>query len=132
MGYDLHITRKPDWSDEDGPEISFQEWADLVEADPDLRLDGVAEATFPQGTVLRYVNPGVAVWTAHPRGEENGLAWIIHEGGEISVKTPDEAFIAKMVEIAGRLDARVQGDDGEYYPRPPATRGRLGRRRKFR
>ena len=36
MGYDLHITRKRNWGgfeDEQGPEISFDEWIAVVNAD---------------------------------------------------------------------------------------------------
>jgi hypothetical protein len=43
MGYELHITRKRDWSDA-GPEITLDEWLALVRSDPDMRLDGFAEA----------------------------------------------------------------------------------------
>ena len=31
MGYELHITRKVNWSDEDGPAIALSEWQKLVE-----------------------------------------------------------------------------------------------------
>ncbi|MGW4379572.1 hypothetical protein [Kitasatospora sp. NPDC004531] len=35
--------------------------------------------------------------------------------GRIVSKNPSDAVIAKMREVAKLLDARVQGDDGEYY-----------------
>jgi len=45
MGYDLHITRNTEPS-EDGFDggIDFEEWKSYVEGDPSLRFDGYAEA----------------------------------------------------------------------------------------
>ena len=52
------------------------------------------------------------VWTAYP-GEQANAFW--YDDGAIVVKNPDEHYVRKMVETAARLDARVQGDDGEFY-----------------
>ncbi|MEU1180828.1 hypothetical protein ABZ464_24870 [Streptomyces sp. NPDC005820] len=35
--------------------------------------------------------------------------------GRIVSKNPNDALIATMCKVADVLDARVQGDDGEYY-----------------
>jgi hypothetical protein len=35
MGYDIHITRKALWSDEEGPLIPEVEWRKLIESDAD-------------------------------------------------------------------------------------------------
>src|SRR5947209_2956354 len=78
MGYDLHITRRADWSDQSGPPIAEAEWQQAIKDDPDA---------------------DIYYWYA----------------GDISVKNPDPALIAKMVRLAGQLEARVQGDDGEIY-----------------
>jgi hypothetical protein len=40
MGYDLHITRKACWVDDDGPTITLDEWKALVMSDPEMSLDG--------------------------------------------------------------------------------------------
>jgi hypothetical protein len=37
----------------------------------------------------------------------------------VTVRRPDQTVVAKMIEPAGALDAKVQGDEGEFYP--PAT-----------
>jgi len=37
MGYDLHITRRDDWSDQ-GHDITSDEWLKLIAADPELTL----------------------------------------------------------------------------------------------
>ena len=43
MGYDVHITKRQNWFDKGGPEISVTEWATAVAADPEMPLDGYAE-----------------------------------------------------------------------------------------
>jgi hypothetical protein len=100
MGYDVHIVAED--------EIPLETWQAFVERDPDLRLDGFAEATSPGGDVIRIESPGLAVWTAH----EAVFDW---RGGRIVVTNPDETIVAKMRAIARALDARVQGDEGEFY-----------------
>ncbi|MGN5376983.1 hypothetical protein ACQ4WX_03045 [Streptomyces lasalocidi] len=35
--------------------------------------------------------------------------------GRLVYKNPSDAAIVKMCEVAKVLEARVQGDDGEYY-----------------
>ncbi|WP_198950013.1 hypothetical protein [Kineosporia sp. A_224] len=115
MGYEVHITRKAFWWDEQGPEITRTEWEACVAADPELRLDGFAEATSTTGAVVRIADPGIAVWTAHPDVEVQGC-WIRRQGsGNVVVNNPDELFLRKMWVIAQALGARVIGDDHETY-----------------
>jgi hypothetical protein len=108
MGYDLHITRKADWTEEGGERITPEEWLSVLESDPELS---------------RATDAGDALAGAW-KGET--LFWF--DNGEITCKNPDEAIIRKMVQIAERLGANVQGDDGERYPealvqvRPEAKR----------
>jgi hypothetical protein len=102
MGYDLHITRKEDWSDEDGPTISEAEWRCVIEEDPELQLDTETSCTMSDG---EYV---YAAWN----GEPGALGYY---NGEITTKNPEQPLIRKMVSIARRLNATVQGDDGEIY-----------------
>lgn len=114
MGYELHITRKANWVDKEGPEITTEEWASVVAADPELEMVGVAHAKIDGEVVLTYTHEWLAQMVTHPRLEEHG-AWIDWTDGSIDVKNPDEVLIAKMCEIARKLGARVQGDEGEYY-----------------
>jgi hypothetical protein len=51
MGYDLYITRKNDRCDDEGPDISRDEWLRVVDEDPELRLAG-------------YNGPYFAIWSA--------------------------------------------------------------------
>lgn len=116
MGYDLHITRKNDWHDSKGSEISLDEWRALVLADPQMRLDGFAEARLLDGRVLRTDSEGLAVWTEYSQHDEAcNKAWFLYSHGEIRVKNPDDEIIRKMWSIAQALGAKVQGDDGEVY-----------------
>jgi hypothetical protein len=48
--------------------------------------------------------------------------WFDCRGGQVVVKNPDRATIAKMIALARRLQGHVEGDDGEVYEetgRPP-------------
>ncbi|WP_035536505.1 hypothetical protein [Paraburkholderia hospita] len=115
MGYDVHITRKQNWFD-DEPRISLGEWKSVVMSDDEMRLDGHAAATVGGGAILRVESEGLAVWTAHPQHDVDGnLAWFDYRVGNIVVKNPDAAILAKMWQLARMLQARVQGDDCEVY-----------------
>ena len=143
MGYELHITRRPDWSG--GPSIDLDEWHEVVASDPELRLDGAATATTSDGLSISVSSPGLAVWVSYSGHESDGnMAWFDHREGEIVVKNPDEEIISKMIAIAERLGARVRGDDGELYgpgahsagdaarPVAPSPNDRAPRRRWWR
>jgi hypothetical protein len=98
MGYDLHITRRKDWSAE-GDEISVEEWIFYVEMDPELSL-------------WQDNGPHMARWSGKSTYADPWLDWF---KGAIYSKNPDEALIYKMMEIAQFLGGCVQGDDGEIY-----------------
>jgi hypothetical protein len=100
MGYDLHITRKKYWCDEEGPVISPEEWLAVVRDDPELTLS--AEN-----------GPYFANWSGPSRYPD---PWLDYFEGDVFAKNPDDPLIEKMVQIADRLGAKVQGDDGEVYP----------------
>jgi hypothetical protein len=102
MGYDLHITRKTSWFDDDGPVITEAEWRATIEADPELSLDTESRCIMADGEYI------FAAWN----GEPGALGYY---AGEISTKSPEEPLISKMVRIAQTLGAQVQGDDGEIY-----------------
>lgn len=99
MGYDLHVTRADDWADNKGHEISVDEWLRFVGEDPELRLAG-------------YNGPYFALWSGPSKYRDPWLDW---HAGNLYSKNPDKAIVEKMLQIAERLGARVQGDDGEFY-----------------
>jgi hypothetical protein len=110
MGYDLHIHRADDWLDAHEVPISREEWEAVVAELPDLEFDEGTTASFDDGT--RQWTETAVVWTTYP-GTQINTFW--YDEGSIVVKNPDEHYVRKMVETAGRLAARVQGDDGEFY-----------------
>ncbi len=99
MGYDLHITRAEFWAENDDAYIDAAEWLHLVESDDELTFDPRNGRHF-------------AVWSGPGRCESPWLDW---SDGNIHTAYPDPPMLGKMLQIAGRLGARVQGDDGEYY-----------------
>jgi hypothetical protein len=115
MGYDVHITRKSAWFD-DSPEIALGEWLSFVSGDPEMRFDGFADATLPDGSVLRMESPGLSVWIAYSgHGRDGNMAWFNHSQGDIVVKNPDKEILRKMWLVAQAFNAKVQGDDCEIY-----------------
>ena len=56
MGYDLHITRKVDWADEEGPAIPESEWDRIVERDSELARDP------DDNSMVNYVRSEGALW----------------------------------------------------------------------
>ena len=100
MGYDLYITRAAFWAENDNDSISPEEWLAIVADDPELTLNGDENT------------PYFARWSGKSVHSEPWLDWF---HGNIYSKNPDQPIIQKMVEIANRLQAQVQGEEGEVY-----------------
>ncbi|MEI9959407.1 MAG: hypothetical protein WDM90_24515 [Ferruginibacter sp.] len=77
MGYGLHITRLDNFFEEDDSrKISFKEWAQVLNNDEEMRLDGFAEAATTNGDILRVESEGISVWTKYSGNGLNGnYAW---------------------------------------------------------
>jgi hypothetical protein len=102
-GYDVHITRRAEWSDEKGPKISLAEWraylltdSQVIQAPHNTKNDFLIE--LPGEEVFLLYNPRY---------------------GELVVKDPSTQALTKLTQIARGLHARVQGDEGEFYPPDP-------------
>jgi hypothetical protein len=117
MGYDIHITRQENWYDEDvSKQILFTEWEEYLENDSEMRLDNFAEATLQSGDKIRLENQGLAVWTKYSGDNiDSNHAWFDFRNGNITVKNPDGEIMKKMLSIAEKLEAKMQGDEGEIY-----------------
>lgn len=109
MGYDLHITRREFHADDHGPEISSEEWLQVVEKDEELELEPENGPYFAK--FLGNCSYG------------RGMGWFDWANGCISTKNPDEAILAKMLKLAQALNANVQGDEGEIYVKPDLYSG---------
>ena len=99
MGYNLYVTRSEDWSDENGPKISQEEWLAYVASDPELRID-------------ESMGSDMAIWSGPSQHE---LPWIQWSDGLLESKYPDPPLIEKLVSVAAALAATVQGEEGERY-----------------
>ena len=109
MGYELHITRKKYFFDEEGDAIAPEEWRQYVESDPELEIDPAVGENFARWSGENRYGPGEA--------------WFDWFEGSINTKAPDENILAKMLIIAQSLGGKVQGDDGEVYLRPDLENG---------
>lgn len=99
MGYDLHITRAENWTENEDQWITSDEWLSVVESDRELTLNTINGPFFTDWSVeSRYESP-----------------WFDWSEGNIFTKNPDKKIIEKMLQLADRLNAQVQGDDGEIY-----------------
>lgn len=79
--------------------ITAEEWLEYVKTDPQLRLAG-------------YNGPCFALWSGKSRCSDPWFDW---SAGDLHTKNADPPIVAKAIEIAHALGARVQGDDGEIY-----------------
>lgn len=115
MGYELHITGRENWADTETPDISIDEWLDYVNSDKDLELTNGYDIKVGSETWHKD-RPGYCEWKTHPTEQEpNSRPWFSYWKGSVDTKNPDAPTIRKMMQIALALNAKVQGDDGEFY-----------------
>ncbi|RFM32008.1 hypothetical protein [Chitinophaga silvisoli] len=116
MGYYLHIIRKKSYAEwEETSNISLEEWRAYIDLDEELELKDAYEITLPDGKTVRNDSPGYCHWLTHFYQDTEHPIWFDYGQGSIGSKYPDEETIAKMIRIANILQAKVQGDDGEFY-----------------
>jgi hypothetical protein len=118
VGYDIYITRADEWYESEASPIGVEECVAVIKQDPDLRLAG--DSAFDSGLYFE--------WTGHPHCIESFEL----SGGMISIKNPDNPTLAKMLDLAERLQAKVVGDDGESYDRQSLEGSRPKRPRESR
>lgn len=126
MTYDLHITRRADWSDPDGPEITHADWLAYQSIDPTLEKDIEYESSFDPAVASGAKESTHVVWTewsGRNDGKEARL-WLSH--GNVMASDADAEFRQKMFLIADNLGAQLQGDRGEVYDSmgDPVKKGR--------
>lgn len=110
MGSKVYITRASDGCDTNNLSISLDEWLAYLRSDSELKINGFADPPV-EDTIWHDLKPGLAIWLHY----EGGNVWFDHRDGNIEVTSPDEPTIAKMKQIARRLQAAVVGDQGERY-----------------
>jgi hypothetical protein len=121
MGYNLHITRRERWSNPVPNDITYEEWKQLADVDPEFRVCGSSrwlvnvrlreadsEPEPPEEIAETYDDYGLLTSGDYP-------SFGYHDG-RVVVRGPNDAVTArKIFEVAGKLSAVVQGDEGEYY-----------------
>jgi hypothetical protein len=115
MGYDLHITRRENWFEEDqnNKDISLDEWLFYIQHDgSELELVDTSGVKVSGEEAMLQMPTGFCEWTEHPQNER---PWFDYSHGNITTKNPDEPTIVKMISMAREFKAKVQGDDGELY-----------------
>ena len=123
MGYELHIIRQNDYDDEnDTSNITLEEWTKYAEADGELTLKNGYDSGF-SGAVVWQESPGFCEWIGHPMAAADTIPFFDYGLGIISAKYPDKHTIGKMIRIAQALNAKVRGDDGEYWDDTYFTNG---------
>lgn len=105
MSIYIYVTRRGNPLDDAGPEITRDEWVNIVAGDPDLSLEDPPDR-FP-GDKAVY-----AAWTTYPGGY---TAWFGLAGGNIEVKGIDDALLAKLRAFAQVLNAQIVSELGEKF-----------------
>lgn len=96
MGYELTITRRENWSTDEGPAITREEWQSILSNDPELEPlnEDCAQMVDPSRRIANFFH---------------------YMDGNIWVKKPYKTPLLKMLSIAEKLGARVIGDNNEVY-----------------
>ncbi|TVT43602.1 hypothetical protein FNT36_05820 [Hymenobacter setariae] len=122
MSYHVHITRKAtNWADKNDPAtITQAEWEAYVVSDAEMRLNNQSEEPELIADPTEMLHPdGLSIWLPYTERSKAGhYAWFYHDQDHVTVEGPDEEILGKMLAIAHALQARVQGDDGEYFDDP--------------
>jgi hypothetical protein len=107
MAYDLHIVRTQDWTEAASAPITKQDVDALIAADSELAWSTTdyVDMSDDAGAVTRY---WMITWRGRP------CFWWYRD--EITCSSPDDAQVAKLVQMSRALHAHVVGDDGEAYP----------------
>jgi hypothetical protein len=105
-GREVHISRRVNWWEEDGGQISAGEFKAVVAGDLELDMVSVPDIWRWEPRWIAEMATG-----AGPEPRES-LVW---RAGRIVARHPSDALLVKMCQLAKILGARVQGDDGEYY-----------------
>jgi alpha-amylase/alpha-mannosidase (GH57 family) len=109
MSYTLHITRKKDWTDSQ-PIIEEKEWLRVVAEDKELKMSGENTVSFKD--VDKPIP--LVLWT-DPNAERVRVVGMYLYHGDIHINHGEKSIFEKLKQIAQKLNAKVQGDEGEVY-----------------
>lgn len=103
MGYHVAITTEKHGSESN---IPLDDWLSYVRASSDFEFE-TPTGSDQASEFTRSIH--AARWS----GADD--AWLGWSHGEIWTKNPPEALIRHMIAIAPKFNARVRGDEGEFY-----------------
>ncbi len=99
MSYNLYISRKEYWGNEDGEDIKKEEFDECIKNE---NIEKVSDDEY--------------IWkSAFGDQREEPSFWYEEEFGSITAKNPEPETIKLMCILAKKLKAEVQGEDGEIY-----------------
>ena len=111
MAYAFHITRADFWAEDTAP-VTYDEAVQAIRDLPDFSAD-------PTGTV-QTVNPRSGQVLTMSLGKcivYRDMVRICFQAGTPTFAVRDTAELLPFLELAERLGAQVQGDEGEVYTR---------------
>ena len=132
MAYLVYIVRQNDYRNllEDSS-VTLQEWLDYAKNDPELQpaMQYITESPFfnPEDKAELGQSSENEItdfeWYGHPRSDADTIPLLFFHVHSIATKYPDKHTIGKMIKIAAAMNAKVRGDDGEYYDETFFTNG---------
>jgi len=123
MGYSVKIARLYNQEgEEQTSDITLEEWLDYIVTDTELERPLESDLTDNNREYYQQ-KPGYCEWTYHSKYiEPFARPWFDYYNGEIFSENTDDETLLKMIAIAERLNASVQGQDGELYTEDDAMK----------
>jgi len=117
MGYEVHITRRTDWSAETGPAISEQEWLAHVGADAELRAlswhRGNVDAKNPEQRLVARMVTVAAALGATVQGDDGES----YDASGQAVLAPQPGILSRVSSwVANRLSSGATPVDAASLP----------------
>jgi hypothetical protein len=117
MGYDVHITRRTDWADAEGPEISEQEWRAHIAGDPELASlawnSGNIDAKNPDRPLVRRMVSAAAALGAKVQGDDGES----YDAAGNPLQPPQPGVLARIASwIANRISSGAAPVDASTLP----------------
>ncbi len=111
MGYEIYIHRKPNhWDEQDFGAITLEDLREIHARHPELEFIDGTDPTPRIG-----INPKTGVPIKLPPGPPWIEGFWLSDDGMLHAKYNDDQTFIDAFRLAVLLDARVQGDNGEFY-----------------
>src|SRR3990167_2365630 len=110
MAYNIHIIKRSNWFDK-GRDITLDELKKMISEDPTLEPMGQVEGETKDKQKFEFQLQGsqLAKWK---NLVSDSIVWLNFYNGEITISNPDDSTIRKAKQLAEKLEAKVQGDEG--------------------